>query len=844
MQKLQLFNVSASIPKNLKFLEVLSRNLWWCWNLDAIELFKRIEPDLWKDAKSNPFELLNSVSQARFDALSDDENFLEHLKSVEKTYKKKAIWENKNQEPVTAYFSLEFGIHESLKLYSGGLGVLAGDHLKSASDLKVPLVGICLLYNQGYFSQYLNNEGLQQEKYTNTEIYNLPIKEVLDDNDNKIIISVELPEGELKAAVWKLDVGRVPLYLLDTNISENPPDFRNITARLYGGDKQMRIRQEILLGIGGIKMLEKVGINYSACHMNEGHAAFLGLARISNFMQEYNINIVEAQEITRRSTVFTTHTPVPAGNETFKKDLIIPHLRVLEKSLGIPTNTIVEWGLPLSKQGDEVSMTILGLNLAQYCNGVSKLHGEVARGMWSFLWPELPEDELPITHITNGVHHLSWLSIENILLFSKYLNPKWENSPNNPKVLQSIKKIQDSDLWMAHEHSKARLIRTVRERVLSQSLNRNATTNEIKNANRVLSHKALTIGFARRFATYKRATLIFRDFDRLKKMLTNENFPVQIVIAGKAHPADGGGKSLIQQIVEFSRDPEISGKIVFVEDYDIRLGRRLVQGVDVWLNTPERPREASGTSGMKAAANGVLNLSISDGWWEEGFNGENGWVIGKEEDYDNPEFRDTKDAQALYNLLENEVIPTFFDRKNGEYSEKWTAMMKASIYIALEFFTSNRMVTDYSNMFYKNAKENFSKAVKNNCDGIRNFIQYKDKIESSWSKINLAVPIADNDISKVYVGDSFDLKAKVYLDGLLPEDVDVQIYYGIVDSQNKIARSCCETMKMEKELGDSNFSFIHKFKCGETGRYGFTARIVPKATELKNCIPPYIKWAE
>ncbi len=839
MRKLQLFHVSASIPESLGFLETLSRNLWWSWNLDAVELFKRIEPDLWINARSNPLVLLNSVSQERFDALANDENFMEHLKRVKKVYEKEAVWTTESEEPVTAYFSLEFGIHESLKLYSGGLGVLAGDHLKSSSDLKIPLVGICLLYRQGYFSQYLNNEGLQQERYSDTDIYNLPIEEVVDENDNKIIVSVDLPEGPLKATVWKLNVGRVPLYLLDSNIAENPPEFRDVTARLYGGDRKMRIRQEILLGIGGIEMLEKVGINYAACHMNEGHAAFLGLARISRLVKKYNISIEEAREITRRSTVFTTHTPVPAGNESFKKDLIIPHLQVLERSLGIPTDTIVAWG----DHYDNVSMTILGLNFAQYCNGVSKLHGEIARKMWAFLWPGLPVDELPLTHITNGIHHLSWLSIENILLFTKYLNSNWQNSPGNQKVLKSINKIPDDELWHAHVHSKARLVQTVRDYSNAQCKNRNATSEEIIKANDVLAHNALTIGFARRFATYKRATLIFRDFDRLKKLLVNEKRPVQIVIAGKAHPADDGGKRLIQKIVEFSREPEVCGKIVFLEDYDIRLARRLVQGVDVWLNTPERPREASGTSGMKAAANGVLNLSVPDGWWDEGFDGENGWVIGNGEEYDNPEYRDTKESQALYNILENEVIPNYYDRKVGEYSKRWLSMMKASIAKTFECFTSNRMVADYNSKFYNNAKENFSQVTENNCAEIHDFIKYRDKIESSWEKIRLESPVTNKDVSEIHVGDSFVLKVNVYLDGLSHDDVEIQIYYGMVDSQNKIIKSCCGIMDVDNDSGDGNFTFKFTFKCGETGRYGFTARIVPRAFELKNCIPPFIKWA-
>lgn len=586
--------------------------------------------------------------------------------------------------PLTAYFSLEYGIHESIRLYSGGLGVLAGDHLKSASDLNIPLVAVGLFYKNGYFQQRINNDGYQTEEYIETDPNNLPYENVTDETGKTIIVSVTLPEGKLQAAVRKLNVGRIPLFLLDTNIPENSPEFREITLKLYGGDKLMRIRQEILLGIGGIKLLDMLNVNYQACHMNEGHAAFLGLARISNLMKQKNISLDKAFEITRGSTIFTTHTPVPAGNEVFSNDLIEPHLKTLEGELGIPAETALAWGRPANQndQSNDVSMTVLGLRLAAFCNGVSKLHGKVAREMWAFLYPELSVDDVPISHITNGVHLGSWLAPDVKNLFEKKISADWKNKPNDPDVLQAVAQIPNDEIRSAHKKAKIKLI----EKLTNNSFDENV----------------LTIGFARRFATYKRATLIFKNIERIKKILNNSDKPVQLLIAGKAHPADDGGKKLIQDIIHLSQTDDFKGKIIFIEDYDIAIARLLVQGVDVWLNTPERPREASGTSGMKAAANGILNLSIPDGWWEEGFNGNNGWNIGNGEDYETNEVRDEKEAEFLYSALEQKVIPCFYDER-----ERWNEMMKQAIISTFDFFSSHRMVMEYNERFYKKAIENF-----------------------------------------------------------------------------------------------------------------------------------------
>ncbi len=849
--KIQLFNVSPSVPEELAFLETLSKNLWWSWNIDANELFRRINPILWNSCNCNPLEFLDQIPQSRFEALVKDDPFLQHLDRVKARFERNVLKPedpeaNPDRKRDIAYFSLEYGIHESVRLYSGGLGVLAGDHLKAASDLDLPLAAVGLLYRQGYFQQYLNSDGWQQERYAENEVHKLPLQPVFNAENQHMLISIPMPDGQLKAAIWQLNVGRIPLFLLDANIPENPEHLRTVTAALYGGDKVMRLRQELLLGIGGVRALTAMGFTPKVFHINEGHAAFLNLERISRLMKDKGLSIDEALEITQRTSVFTTHTPVPAGNETFTIDLLTPYLKVLEPELGIAAQDVIKWGQPDvgSEHGKhELSMTVLGLRMAHRSNGVSRLHGKVARKMWSHLWPGREQEEVPIDHITNGIHVASFCSSDNIQLFERYLSTAWRKACSPSDLRNRIKQIPDEELWRAHELGRSHLIRYIREHMESQYSARNATRSELAQVKSVFDHDALTIGFARRFATYKRGTLLLRDPERLERLLVNEDRPVQIIFAGKAHPADDHGKEFIRQIVQFSRKANVRRKIVFLENYDLNMARHMVQGVDVWLNTPRRPQEASGTSGMKAAINGALNLSILDGWWCEGYNKDTGWAIGKGEEYSDHEFQDNVEAHALFNLLENEIVPCFYDRQYGDMPARWIQMMKASIMMGLEQFTSHRMVSDYDHRFYKPASGDYDSLMSADEEKAKALARQRARFQELWSGVSIDLPSASQEVSTMHVGDKFTVTTTVQLGSLTPDEVDVGIYYGQVNSMNKITRICVDKMKQVESKGKGSFVYLYEIECQAAGRYGFTTRVTPKGDEWTHVMPGFITWA-
>lgn len=845
MKNVQLFNVAPAIPEQLQFLETLSRNLWWSWDADATELFRRINSHIWKDVGYNPLKLLAEVPQQRLMALTEDEAFLSHMKRVEARFNEVCIdTRHESASQSVAYFSLEFGIHETLRIYSGGLGALAGDHLKAASDIGVPLVAIGLLYRQGYFQQFLNREGLQQERYPESEVQHMPLDKAFDRDGNEVTVTVPLPEGPLKATVWCLNVGRVPLLLLDSNIPENRHEFRHITAQLYGGDRLNRLRQELLLGIGGFRALIALGYEPSVCHMNEGHAAFLSMARIEHFMKAKGLTLKQALEIVPRCSVFTTHTPVPAGNERFEPRLLRPHLDAVEAETGLSSKDFVHLSQgPGSDPENEASMTILGLRMARYSNGVSKLHGEVARQMWSHLWPGRAEDEIPISHVTNGVHIPTWLSAQNVELFDRYIGPGWRNHPGSKATLDGISQIPDEELWRAHEMGRSRLIRAAREHAAEQYQARNASRTEIAQAKSILDHDALTVGFARRFATYKRGALLLHDMERFEAMLTNEDRPIQFLFAGKAHPADIYGKELIQRIVHFARKANVRRQIVFLENYHIGIARRLVQGVDVWLNTPRRPQEASGTSGMKAAANGGINASILDGWWCEGYTQDTGWAIGDGEVYEDTEYQDAVEAQALYNLLENEIIPTFYDREGGDLPMQWIRMMKQSIRMGLQSFTSHRMVSEYSERFYKPASESYAALLADGAKQATALVEQHERLERLWSAVSISSPHYAVDPGKLHVGDAFAITTDVHLGELTPDEVDVEVYYGPVNSELHICDSHVDVIPTGEAMGNGNYRYQHKLVCERTGRYAFTTRVTPKGKEWSHVMPGYITWA-
>jgi len=846
--KIQLFNVAPAIPQELDFLETLARNLWWCWNPDAIELFRRINPQLWRKVSHNPLEFLSSIPQKRFEALTADDAFLSHLQQVQNLFETEVL-RTKDGKPAAppaqciGYFSLEYGIHESVRLYSGGLGVLAGDHLKSSSDLNVPLVAVGLLYGQGYFQQYLNTDGWQQEGYPFSEMHLLPLTKACDQNKQQVFVEIQLPDGRLKASVWRMDIGRVPLYLLDANLPENSPEHRKITSQLYGGDRTTRLRQELLLTLGGFRALLALGHDPIVCHMNESHAAFVLVARMLHLCKNKGLSCKAAVEVINRSGVFTTHTPVPAGNEYFATDLLKPHLDAL---LGRDGPMRAEDVIALGQQSPhphEVSMTVVGLKGARRSNGVSKIHGRVARQMWANLWPNKAEDEIPISHVTNGIHVTSWLSPDMTVLYDRYLGTSWRDNPGSENVLSGIPNIPDEELWRAHELARSRLLRITRERTEEQYRARNASKAELAQAKSMLDQDALTIGFARRFATYKRATLLLRNPQRLQALLMNEDRPVQIIFAGKAHPADDMGKELIRQLVQFARKPDARRHVVFLENYDMNIARTLVQGVDVWLNTPRRPQEASGTSGMKAAINGSLNLSILDGWWNEGYAEGNGWAIGEGQEYDDSEYQDTVESQALFNLLENEVVPLFYDRPAGDVPINWAKMMKNTIRMGLSFFTSHRMIREYYDLFYKPAWNDYLDLMADNASKANALVRQRDRLDSTWGSVSLTAPKADQDISLLHVGDKFTVTSHVSLGGLQPDEVEVEVYYGPVDSENRIVESRSESMSPVSKVSEGTYLYKQEVTCTATGRYGFSARVMPRGNEWKHVMPGYITWA-
>ncbi len=849
MRNFQTYQVFPNIPENLTFLETLSRNLWWCWKKDAIELFRRIDPPRWAESGRNPIAFLTKIPQRRFEKLAKEEGYLSHLQRVKDQFQRRVIdpvnLKNSFFGPndVIAYFSMEFGIHESLPLFAGGLGILSGDHLKAASNLSLPLIGMGLMYRKGYFRQFLNHEGLQQEAYPETELYNLPVDRVRDASGNDLLISVDGPDGPIHATVWKIMIGRIPLYLVDTNILENPQPYREITSSLYLADSKIRLAQEVLLGIGGMRAIEAMGINVKVLHMNEGHSAFSSLERLAQTIRRHNVDLPTAQEIISRTTVFTTHTPVAAGHDEFHLELVKPFIAPFEKRLGASIDQILSWGQPIGSSKDTpLSMFILGVHMAAYCNGVSRLHGSVARRMWSHLWPLRSVDEIPITHVTNGIHISTFISQEFAYLFDRYLGPEWYMGSHRPENIKRIDDIYDEELWRAHEMNHTRLVRTCREHLVKQYTRRNAPRNVIEAVESVLDQDALTIAFARRFATYKRAYILMQDFERLESIINNEKCPVQFIFAGKAHPKDNEGKDLIKRLFEVANRPEVRNSIVFLEDYDMHLARHLLQGADVWLNTPRRPLEACGTSGMKAAINGVLNVSVLDGWWCEGYTEDRGWRIGNGEEYEDHGYQDAVESQALYNVLENDVIPCFYDRKNGDLPACWVKKMKASMKMAMEMFCSLRMVGEYQERFYNPAATRLDALLANEAQEAKQVAAQMKRLRSLWKQIRINPPVRQ-DGGPFRVGDSFQVTSEVNLGELRPEEVDIELYYGYMKSLEELEASLVEPMTVLEDRGNGTYVYGCSLPCKVSGRFGFTARAGPHGDERIKSAPELITWA-
>jgi glycogen phosphorylase len=835
MPAIRKFVVTPNLPEPLQPLLDIARNIWWSWNIEAISLLRRVDAELWDENEGNPVAVLGALSAERVAELEKDSAFLAHLERVKgdlDRYLNMPSWfasENKDiKNHRIGYFSLEFGLHESLPLYSGGLGILAGDHLKSATDLGLPLVGVGLAYQYGYFRQYLNHDGWQMEDYPVNDFYNMSMSQEMDADGNAVIIEVHYPGRLVKASIWRIQVGRNPLFLLDTNLPENRPEDRELTSKLYSGDNDMRIRQEILLGIGGLRALVTLGLEPTVCHLNEGHSAFLALERINLLMKNKNLSYEEAFEVVRASNVFTTHTPVPAGNDHFHPDLVRTYLTPKADEIGIGIDRLMELGrMDPSDKSETFCMTVLALRLSRFSNGVSELHGSVSRHMWQGVWPGVPDKEIPISHVTNGIHTRSWLCSEIARLYDRYLGPRWHEEPTNRTLWDRVDLIPDGELWRAHERMRERLVGFVRRRLRRQMKARGANQTWIKQASDVLDPEALTIGFARRFATYKRAALILKDTERLSRILNNPERPVQLIFAGKAHPKDHPGKEVIRQLVHLAQQDEFRNRIVFVEDYNIEVGRYLVQGVDVWLNNPRRPLEASGTSGMKVPPNGGINLSILDGWWVEGYHQDNGWAIGGGEDFDDQAYQDEVESTDLLDLLENEIVPTFYDRGNDDIPHEWAQIMKNSMRTVNAEFNTNRMVEEYAQRFYISCMHNADRLTGGDYSGAKDLAVWRRNMKENWD--SLVINCVENPPSEGSpMGSSLKIDATLKLGKLPKDEVLVEVYHGLLDASGNITDGETATLFSSEEGKDGLTHFTGNISCRRAGRRGFTVRAVPR----------------
>ena len=843
--------VVPQLPEKISRLTEIANNLWWSWNTEFLKLFQMIDIDLWENVGKNPIKFLKLVNQSKIEEISENSEFLKQYNRVVENFdnymNSKDTWFNKkypnNKNDLIAYFSAEYGLDEVVPIYSGGLGILSGDHLKSASDLGLPFVAVGLLYKNGYFHQKINSKGEQCSEYHNIDLYNLPILPVKDKMDDDIIIDIELGERILHLKLWQINVGRVKLYLMDSDIEQNDEDLRNITLRLYGGDKEMRIRQEIVLGMAGVQVLQKLGLKPTLYHMNEGHSSFLTLQLIYNIMQEKQVSFEIAKEMATVETVFTTHTPVPAGNDIFDITLVEQYFNKFWSKLGISREEFLKLGMKENEGFEQgFNMAILALKIAGKKNGVSKLHGEVSRELFSEVWPNIAEDESPITYVTNGIHTCTWLAPNLKNLYNEYLPPYWQDKIEMDSTWQKIDNIPNEKLWDAHVARKEKLMRLIKQNITERYVNSGVGYDQIGELVNSLNPKALTIGFARRFATYKRATLIFKDIARLTQILNDENRPVQIVFAGKAHPQDKEGQDLIKYIHEVSLMPQFKGKIFILENYNIGMSRYLVSGVDVWLNNPRRPMEASGTSGEKASVNGVVNCSILDGWWAEGYDGTNGWAIGTNATYNSYEEQDKADSNSLYHLLENKIIPAYYNQDKNGISSEWITLMKNSIKTTGGKYSTSRMLIDYINDLYMPLC-NLNKKYFQNLENVMSYTEWKRIAKQNWQNIKITQD-RNVDNGKFNAGSQITVNCEVELPNIDEKNVEVQVYFGQVLDNGTVRNVYTEEMnKVGEEDGKKFYEATLDLTTG--GNFGYTFRVMPKHDMLVDSENlDLVKWIE
>jgi len=839
-------SVNPRVPERIGRIKEIAGNYWFSWNPRASDLFRYINEDLWRDVNHNPVQFFMRIGSDDLERVARDPRFQAEYDWVmaefdrymtEQKWFKRAYPEHDGR--VVAYFCAEFGLHESLPIYSGGLGVLAGDHVKSASDLGLPFVGVGLLYKHGYFAQRINREGWQEAHYPHLNFREMPVLPVTRDDGSDLVIDVDFRRKVVYLKVWQVKVGRATVYLLDADITRNSEEDRKLTAQLYGGDDENRIKQEILLGIGGVKALRAMGIHPFAWHMNEGHAAFSTLERLRELVQQ-GIPINAAKEAVKSNTLFTTHTPVPAGHDIFPLELVDSYLGHIYAQLGMSREAFMDLGREKGHKG--FNMTLLAIRLSGYCNGVSKLHGEVSRKMFHGVYPHLSVDEVPIGSVTNGVHLETWISREMRELLTVYLGPDWTKNLCDRGTWENVHSIPDHELWNVHQVQKMKTIQFIRNTLVKKRRRNQEGEHRLREVENFLNPEFLTIGFARRFATYKRATLIFRDKERLARLMNNPERPVQFIFSGKAHPRDEEGRRLIKKIYEMSNEEPFKGKIVFLEDYDINTARHLVQGVDVWLNNPRPPMEASGTSGMKAALNGVLHCSVLDGWWPEAYNGQNGFVIG---DVDSPiledAHQDLNDAENLYNVLENVIIPTYYKREDG-LPREWIQLMKNTLITISPVFNTRRMVQEYTGKYYVNLIRRGIKFSQNNFEVANKVKNYKQHIEENWHQVAVN-SVHCNGCAEMQQGDHLNIEASVKLGPINYEDVIAEIAYGVEDSHG-LRNVVTVPMQLESQVGEGEYRFVGGFPLEQQGTIGYTVRVRPSNKDFAHQYEvPLATWA-
>ncbi len=834
--------VESHLPDSLYPLRELSRNLWWVWNNSGRELFEYIDKNLWKEKEHNPVFMLAEVNYKRFQELENDEYFISEMHKVFDQFNRYIDERKELPLPQIAYFSMEYGLHDSLKIFSGGLGVLAGDYLKQASDMKVNLVGVGLLYRYGYFKQVLNLHGEQLATYEFQDFSKIPVQPVLDSNGEWMKIEIELPGRIMFAHILQVNVGSVKLFLLDSDMPENREEDRYVTHHLYGGDKENRLKQEILLGIGGIKALNKLGYNPDIYHCNEGHSAFIGLERIINIIEKYGLTFYEAREVVRSSTVFTTHTPVPAGHDSFHNDLFKYYMKSYQPKMGIGWD---EFDI-LGKAGpseEYFNMSYLACNLSQGINGVSMLHGKVSKSVLKSLYKGYLEEELEIGYVTNGVHYSTWTAQEWKSVHQEYFSPDFQQNLLNFEAWDHIYQVPDEKIWEIRKTLRVKMINYFKEKFSDSWIKRNENPKLISEVMGKLNPNALTIGFARRFATYKRGYLLFRDLDRLSKIVNNPDCPVQFIFAGKAHPADKAGQDLIKYIVEISKRPEFRGKILFIQNYDMNLAKMMLQGVDVWLNTPTRPLEASGTSGQKGIMNGTLHFSVLDGWWVEGYKKNAGWALPAERAYDVQDFQDELDAETIYNLLEGEIVKLFYDRNKEGIPAEWINYIKNTIALVAPNFTSARMMTDYFDRYYIPQYERTRNIINENFKWAKELSAWKYKILGKWYDIELKNIFINDEINHIMkIGKNYPMKVELDLKSLSCNEVGVELI--VTENGSRETPQIVESLDFEVEKTEGSICYyILNYKPVHPGSFNYGIRLYPKNPGLPHRQDfKYVRW--